>query len=183
MGNKISRKEKDLTVLKVLKRQSKINWNSFHSLLFCTKHFVFIGKYLDWIMLYLFFIFIYNSLLLLLLLFSDELSKELNEDIFTMTPNKLRTSFMILICFSLMYISIRSKPISNMFLLSLSCSASKFFTDKFINIIVPIFSWFTMASWLLNKVIFDKNISEMTFIKFFLPSAEHLSYNMNMILI
>ena len=44
MGKRISKKEKDFTVRKVLRRQSKINWNSFHSLLFGWRHLVFIGK-------------------------------------------------------------------------------------------------------------------------------------------
>ena len=118
IGKSISKKENDLTVLKVLRRQSKINWNSFHSLLLGTRHFVFIGKYRDCTMLYLFLILLYNSLLsfddvvILLLFIVDNPSKELKEDIFAMIPNKFSTSFIIFICFSFKYISIISNPIS-----------------------------------------------------------------------
>ena len=56
---------------------------------------------------------------------------------------------------------------TNMFLFSFSWSASKFLTNKFMNIIFPIFNRFIMVSWLMNNGIFDKTISDITFIKFF----------------
>ena len=48
---------------------------------------------------------------------------------------------------------------------------------------MAIFSWYTIASWLLNDITFFKKISDINLIKFFFDSDEQRSYTINIIFI